>query len=280
MTPIDELLRPVATQCASRRAGAGHFVRHDVIKGCGACRIRAATALALALCLWAPLRVGAQETELAPFPVPTSGEAATGEPATGEAAPLFPRVRAITLEQARALAMKKSPALALSNAKIAAAQADEREVSRRFKINTAGGLDPFAGKIRFYLALDLERLAGLNKAERQSAKEKVEQQKLGAITSQQDTMKRVSAAWYALASAQMGVESAARRQSAARALYVAADARFRAGQGELSGVLSSMNGSFGAEDAYQTARQNVAVACLELAQACGYLTAETMESDL
>lgn len=242
--------------------------------------MRAATALAFTLCLCAPLQARAQETKLAPFLVPALGEAATGEPATSEAAPLFPRVRSVTLEQARALAMKKSPALALSNAKIAAAQADERETARRFKFNTAGGLDPFAGKIRFYLALDLERLAGLNKAERQNAREKVEQQKLGAITSQQDTLKRVSAAWYALASAQMSVESAARRQSASRALYVAADARFRAGQSELSGVLSTMNGSFEAEDAYQTARQNVAVACLELAQSCGFLTAETMESSL
>jgi outer membrane protein TolC len=279
MTPIDEILRPFANPRALERGQQGHFVRRDVIKRRGPRFSPLLPVFLFALGLLAPLRVRAEE--LAPLPVPSLVAASVAAPPdTDSAPPMFPKVRAITLEQARAIAMKRSPALAISSAKIAAAQADEREVSRRFKINTAGGLDPFAGKIRFYLALDLERLAGLNKAERQSAKEKVEQQKLGAITSQQDTMKRVSAAWYALASAQMGVESAARRQSAARALHVAADARFRAGQGELSGVLSSMNGSFGAEDAYQTARQNVAVACLELAQSCGYLTAETMESDL
>lgn len=245
-------------------------------------RLSPVLAFALGLCgsfACAPLPVWAQQ--LPPFPVPSAVAAPLVAPAETDAAPpIFPKVRAITLEQARAIAMKKSPALAIASAKVASARADERDVSRRFVVVSGGGLDPFAGKIRFYLSLDLERLAGLNRAQRQSAKEKVEQQRLGAISTEQDALKRVSAAWYTLASAQMSVESAARRKEAAQAIYVAADARFRAGAGELTGTLSSLNGSFEAQDTYQSARQSVALACLELAQSCGYMTAETMESDL
>ena len=85
---------------------------------------------------------------------------------------IFPKIRRLELSQVRDLAMKRSPALAISGARIAAADADAREVSRRVKVNTAGGLDPFSGKIRFYVALDLERLADLSKAERQRARQR------------------------------------------------------------------------------------------------------------
>ena len=193
---------------------------------------------------------------------------------------IFPKVRALSLVSARQLAMKQSPAIAVSGARIAAADADAREVSRRVKVDTTGGLDPFSGKVRFYVGLDLERLAGLNKAERQSARQKVEQEKLAAISTGQDAMKRVSAAWYALQGAQMSVESAGRRKETANALYLAVDARFKAGQAELSGVLSALSGTSTAEDTYQSARQSVALACLELAQSCGYMTAEELEAAL
>lgn len=193
---------------------------------------------------------------------------------------LFPHVRALSLPEARALAMKRAPALAVSSARIAVAEADRRDVENRFKVNTAGGLDPFSGQIRFYLGLDLERLAGLNKAQKQSARQKVEAEKLGAISGQQDAMKRVSAAWYSLTTAQMAVESAARRQGTTNALSVAAKARFEGGQGDLSSVLSALNATETADDAYQQARQSVALACLELAQSCGYMTAEEMEAVL
>ena len=193
---------------------------------------------------------------------------------------IFPQVRALTLEQARAIAMKRSPALALSAAQIAAAQANERDVSRRIKIDTTGGLDPFTGRVRFYLALDLERLAGLNRAQKDNARSKVAAERIGAITTEQGAMARVSAAWYSLETAEMAVTSANRRVETSRALYVASDAKFKAGVGELSGVLSSLSATSEAEDVYQAARQRVALGCLELAQACGYMTAEEMEAAL
>lgn len=200
--------------------------------------------------------------------------------APGEAAPIFPRIRALSLPEARALALKRSPAIALSSAKIAAAEADRKDVARRIKIDTTGGLDPFSGQVRFYLALDLERLAGLNRAQKENARQKVEAERIGAISTQQDALKRVSSAWYALNASQMSVESNTRRREMARALYVAADASFKAGEGQLSGVLSSLAGTSEADDAFQTARQNVALGCLELAQSCGYMTAEEMEAAL
>lgn len=205
---------------------------------------------------------------------------ATAQTAPAEAPPIFPRIRALSLPEARALSLKRSPAIALSSAKIAAAEADRRDVARRFKIDTTGGLDPFSGQVRFYLALDLERLAGLNRAQKENARQKVEAERIGAISTQQDALKRVSSAWYALNASQMSVESNTRRREMARALYVAADASFKAGEGQLSGVLSSLAGTSEAEDAFQTARQNVALGCLELAQSCGYLTAEEMEAAL
>ena len=93
-------------------------------------------------------------------------------------------------------------------------------------------------------------------------------------------MARVSAAWYSLETAEMAVTSANRRVETSRALYVASDAKFKAGVGELSGVLSSLSATSEAEDVYQAARQRVALGCLELAQACGYMTAEEMEAAL
>ena len=208
----------------------------------------------------------------------TPARAQTGDAATAPA--IFPQIRALSLEGARALAMKRSPALALSAARVAEAQGAQRDVSRRIKLDTTGGLDPFSGQVRFYLALDLERLIGLNKGEKESARQKVEAEKIGAVTVEQTTMARVSTAWYALSTAQSGVTSAGRRKEIARALYAATDARFQAGAGELNTVLGALSAHTQAEDAYEAARQSVALACLELAQACGYLTAEIMESQI
>lgn len=157
----------------------------------------------LAYCALAPLPSRAAETggELAPMPVP-----------------MFARVRSLSLEDARDLAMKRSAGLSLSAFKIAAARAGEREVSRRIKVNTQGGLDPFSGKVRFYLALDLERLAGLNRAEKEGARQKVEQEKIGERSAREDAIKRVSTAWYSLTASQMALDSAARRRQSSRAL--------------------------------------------------------------
>ena len=195
-------------------------------------------------------------------------------------APIFPRVRALSLEQARALAMKRSPALALSGARVAEAEGAQRDVSRRIKLDTTGGLDPFSGQVRFYLALDLERLIGLNKGEKESARQKVEAEKINRTTSEQTAMARVSTAWYGLSTAQANVTSAGRRKEIARALYAASDARFKAGAGELNDVLGALSSNTQALDAYEASRQQVALACLELAQSCGYLTAEAMEAAL
>lgn len=120
-------------------------------------------------------------------------------------------------------------------------------------------------------------MAGLNKAEKEGARQKVEQEKIGERSAREDAIKRVSTAWYSLAAAQMALDSAARRRQSSRALYVAADARFRAGAGELSGALSTMNAAEQAGETYQSARQKIALDCLELAQSCGFLTAEEME---
>ena len=193
---------------------------------------------------------------------------------------IFPRVRSLSLEQSRALAMKRSPALALSSARVAEAQGVERDVSRRIKLDTTGGFDPFSREVRFYLALDLERLIGLNKGEKEAARQKVAAEKINLTTSEQTAMARVSTAWYGLSTAQASVTSAGRRKEIARALYAASDARFKAGAGELSNVLGALSAHTQAEDAYQASRQGVALACLELAQACGYLTAEEMEAIL
>lgn len=254
MAPIDGISRNLAPRCAKSRSRAPGFAGARLTRFSAR---KLSPTLALAL-------VGA-------FALPACAD---------EETPIFPRIRSLSISSARALAMKRAPALSLSAARVAAARGDEREVSRRFKVNTAGGLDPFSGRIRFYLALDLERLAGLNRSEKQSARQKVEQERITALSARQDAMKRVSAAWYGLSSAQMSVEATARRRETAQALYVAADARFKAGQGELAGVLSAVSGTSSSEDAYQAARQSVALSCLDLAQSCGYLTAEELETTL
>ena len=217
---------------------------------------------------------------LAPWLHPTPALAQNDSPDLAATAPIFPRVRALTLEQARALAMKRSPALALSGARVAEAEGAQRDVSRRIKLDTTGGLDPFSGQVRFYLALDLERLIGLNKGEKESARQKVEAEKINRTTSEQTAMARVSTAWYGLSTAQANVTSAGRRKEIARALYAASDARFKAGAGELNDVLGALSSNTQALDAYEASRQGVALACLELAQSCGYLTAEEMEAAL
>ena len=217
---------------------------------------------------------------LAPWLHPTPALAQDDAPDSPATAPIFPRVRALSLEQARALAMKRSPALALSGARVAEAEGAQRDVSRRIKLDTTGGLDPFSGQVRFYLALDLERLIGLNKGEKESARQKVEAEKINRTTSEQTAMARVSTAWYGLSTAQANVTSAGRRKEIARALYAASDARFKAGAGELNDVLGALSSNTQALDAYEASRQGVALACLELAQSCGYLTAEAMEAAL
>lgn len=193
---------------------------------------------------------------------------------------IFPRIRALSLERTRSLASERSATISLAQAKFAQAQAEEREVVRRFKLDTAGGLDPFSQQIRFYVALDLERLLGLNRQEKERARQATEQSRIGRLTAHADAMKGATTAWFALVAANAGVGSAARRKEAAQALYVVADARFKAGQSELSGVMSALQGTYSAEDAFESARQTVALTCLDLAQSCGYSTAEEMEASL
>ena len=197
-----------------------------------------------------------------------------------DAPTIFPRMRALDLGTVRALALERSTAIALSTSKLAQAQAELREQRDRFKVSTAGGLDPFTGKVRFYLSLDLERLLQLNKQQRIAAQQGVEAQAIGQTDARNGAIKGVTVAWYGLRRAETAVTAAARYRETAQAIYVAADARFKAGQGELTGVLSGLRGTWQSEDAYTSARQDVALACLDLAQACGYATAEEMEAAL
>ena len=193
---------------------------------------------------------------------------------------MFARIRALDLSSARALATKRSTAIALATSRIGAAQSDLKDQQNRLKLNSAGGLDPFSGKVRFYLSLDMERLLGLNKAAKSKARRVVEVEQIGKTEATNGAVKDVTAAWYGLRRSETAVVSAARYKETARALYVSSDAKFKAGAGELSGVLSALDGTFKSEEAYNTARQNVALACLDLAQACGYTTAEEMEAAL
>lgn len=206
---------------------------------------------------------------------------------------LFAGIRALDLSSARALATKRSSAIALANAKVGGAQADLDELRNRIKINSAGGLgigtnplesNPqggvFSPKVRLYLSLDLERLLQLNKAQRTKAKRAIEAEQIGKTDATNSAIKDVTTAWYGLRRVETAVVTAARYKETARALYVSADARFKAGAGELSGVLSALDGTYKSEEAYETARQSVALACLDLAQACGYTTAEEMEAAL
>lgn len=261
LTPIDANARYGAQTSGNCRKITPRIVG-DSFKG-----FRARFASALALCLVLMLTIVAA----------TPATAQTGDAATPS---IFPQIRALSLEESRALAMKRSPALALSSARVAEAQGVQRDVSRRIKLDTTGGLDPFSGQVRFYLALDLERLIGLNKGEKEAARQKVEAEKINMTASEQTAMARVSTAWYALSTAQANVASAGRRREIARALYAASDARFKAGAGELGNVLGALSAHTQADDAYETSRQTVALACLELAQSCGYLTAEEMEAKI
>ena len=193
---------------------------------------------------------------------------------------MFPKVRALSLSQARELATKRNTRIALAKSKVGGAQADLREQNNRVKVNTSGGLDPFSGKIRFYLSLDLERLLRLNKTQRDKARQDVEAQKIGETESFNAAIKEATVAWYSLRKSEAAVTSSARYRETARALYVAADARFKAGVSELSGVLSALDSTYKSDDAYQAAREQVALDCLDVAQACGYATAEEMEAAL
>ncbi len=193
---------------------------------------------------------------------------------------IFPRLRALGLEECRALSLARSNSIALSTAKVSQARAELKEQEGRFRVNTQGGLDPFTGKIRFYLALDLERLLQLNRQARAQAKFALDAQSISQSDARNAALKGVTAAWYGLRRAQNSVESAARLTQTSRALHVSADARFQSGAGELSGVLSSLKALADAEDTYERARQDVILGALDLAQSCGYPTAEEMESAL
>lgn len=190
---------------------------------------------------------------------------------------IFPRLRRLSLEECRTLSLSRSNSIALSTAKVSQARAELKEQESRFKVNTQGGLDPFTGKIRFYLSLDLERLLQLNREARAQAKFALDAQSIAQSDARNAALKGVTAAWYGLRRAENSVESASRLSQTSRALHVSADARFQAGAGELSGVLSSLKALADAEDAYERARQDVILGALDLAQSCGYSTAEAME---
>ena len=193
---------------------------------------------------------------------------------------LFPRIADLELTEVRALAIQRAPEIALAQAKTAAAQADLAEQRKRLKLNTAGGLDPFDGKIRFYLALDLERLLQLNGAAREKARRIVESEQIGQTQATNAVTKSATVAWYDLRRTLANDTSARRRAEVAAALYVAADARFKVGSGELSGVLSALSAQSESADAVTAATQAVALASLDVAQACGFATAEEMEAFL
>jgi outer membrane protein TolC len=206
-------------------------------------------------------------------------------------APIFPKMRVLDLGECRALALKRSAKLALAGAQLAQAQAELKDQRNRFKLGTGGGIGfgvnpnaanggAFSNKVSFYLSLDLERLLQLNKAEREKARQAVEAERIGQTTAELSTQKDVTTAWYGVRSAEAGVLAAQRYRETAQALHLAADARFKAGQGELSGVLASLRGTWESEAAYEQARRAVILACLDLAQSCGYATAEEMEAAL
>ena len=204
-------------------------------------------------------------------------------PATTEADieySMFSQVRALSLSKVRELATTRNTRIALAKSKLTGAQSELRDQNNRVKLNTSGGLDPFSGQVRFYLSLDLERLLRLNKAARDKAKQDVEAQKIGQIESTNAAIKEATVAWYSLRKSEASVTSSRRYRETAQALFVASDARFKAGATELSGVLSALDSTHRAEDAYQSARQQVALDCLDLAQSCGYATAEEMEAAL
>ncbi len=192
----------------------------------------------------------------------------------------FGHIRKLSLEQVRALALQRAPAIAQAKAKIEAAQAEEKELKKRFVPQVGGGIDPFSGQVRYYMNLDLQRLLQLNKAERQKAKRTVEAEQMGQTQAQNGAIASVTAAWFGLQRAEAGHKTARRNLITTKAIFVSADARFRAGTGELGSVLSALNGKASGEDAVTSTRQSLLMACLTLAQACGYPTAEEMEAAL
>ena len=204
---------------------------------------------------------------------------------------VFPLMRALDLNACRALALKRSAKLALAGAQIAQAEAELSDQRNRFKLAPGGGIGlgvnpnnpnggTFSNKVSFYLSLDLERLLQLNKAARAKAQQAVEAERIGQTTAELATQKDVTTAWYGVRSAEAGVVAAQRYRETAQALHLAADARFKAGQGELAGVLASLRGTWESEAAYEQSRRTVILACLDLAQSCGFATAEEMEAAL
>ncbi len=116
--------------CADLRAKA----RLHALK-CGLKRVKTRLVTLLLLCLACAPTI-AEESDAAP--------------------PIFPRIRALSLERTRALARERSATITLAQAKFAQAQAEEREIGRRIKLDTTGGLDPFwgvgsIGTVRAYL---------------------------------------------------------------------------------------------------------------------------------
>ena len=201
--------------------------------------------------------------------------------ATSKAAPTtFGHIRKLSLEDVRALALQRAPAIAQAKAKIEAAQAEERELKKRIVPNFGGGIDPFSGQVRYYMNLDFQRLFQLNKAERQKARRAVEAEQSGHTQAQNAAIASVTAAWFGLKRAEAAHTTARRNLITAKAIFVSADARFRAGTGELGSVLSALNGKASGEDAVTSSRQSLLLACLTLAQRCGYPTAEEMEGAL
>ncbi len=196
------------------------------------------------------------------------------------AATTFGHIRHLSLEEVRALALQRAPAIAAARAKIEAAQAEERELKKRIVPNFGGGIDPFSGQVRTYMNLDFQRLFQLNKAERAKAKRAIEAEQAGHKEAQNSAIASVTAAWFGLKRAEAGHTTARRNLITAKAIFVSADARFRAGTGELGSVLSALNGKASGEDAVTSTRQSLLLACLTLAQACGYPTAEEMEGAL
>jgi len=218
-----------------------------------------------------PLRVGL--TLIALALVSSAALAQTGsEP--------FPVLRDLSLAQARRVALARSSSIRLAGAKLSAGRASLGEAQKRLNVQTAGGFDPIDGKVRYYLNLDLARLLQTNGAERQKARLDVQAGESDRVEARQATIKGVTTAWYALQKAEAGRVAAGRYKDTAKALHVAADARFKAGQGELSSVLASLRGTWEADQAQEAAEQAVALACLDLAQACGWSTAEEAEAAL
>lgn len=209
----------------------------------------------------------------------TSGRgAATAQPQG--AATTFGHIRKLSLPQVRALALERAPSIAQAKAKIEAAKAGERQLKKRIVPNFGGGIDPFSGQVRYYMNLDLQRLFQLNKAEREKARRIVEAEQSGQTDAQNAAIASVTAAWFGLQRAEAGHKTARRNLITAKAIFVSADARFRAGTGELGSVLSAMNGQASGEDAVTSTRQSLLLSCLTLAQACGYPTAEEMDAAL